>query len=465
VSRLLRVLAIVMLPATAAASPLGDPAIERAVFAGSTQSSPHSLELNPASLSTGSGTRIYVDGTMLLDSITIDRRTIDAAGSLADGPSYGESMWNPGGSVGIYHVGVRFAVGAALLATTPEQWAEGGDVTAYHTLGGWHHEYMGVIGGAYRWRRFSFGPSLELIDERVALRFARDTALEQGRDAVIAAGGLESPDAREVYRIDTTSGYLPGFNTVALTVGALAQVADGWWVGLSYHNPQGLFSSVRTDGTARVTRAPRDGGGTVRGDAQVRFTLPQWFRVGVRGRITDGLDLVTEARWTELSSFSQYDVRMFGLDLADAGVPEIYARPRGLRDQVTLQAGIEQVDTGQRWVLGGRVGVERGATASGKMSPLQFYPTSVTVDLAAQLRIAPDYTLQIGYGLGWAPRHDTARGAYDPLDRFHCIESGYDIDLPECRATREGYALDTASGVYGRVDNILRVTFVIAIRS
>ena len=477
-TRLLRPLALLLIacaPAAASASPFGDPAIERGVFAGSTSAHPWSLLLNPASLALTTGSHLHLTGVATIDRVAIDRRTVDPdTGELGDGPSVTATTWAPGGSFGGYTVSSsgRFAAGFRISLPNPEEMLDAGDALAYHAQGGRHREIVWAAGGAYRWRGLAFGASVQLVWSDVTLRFSRDTALDNGRDDVSggtgcdgAPCGLENPAAREDYRIDTRSTRLPsGANTVAATLGVVARLAEGWWLGLAYHSPPGLFSSIETTGTARVTRAPRDGGETLEGEATLRFNLPQRFRAGVRGRITEGLDLVGELRWDQLSSFQQYDVRMYGLELDAAGVPEVLPRPRGMRDQLALQAGVEQVDTGQRFVLGGRLGAERGAVADERLSALNAYGAAVTADVGVQVRIAPSWILQLGYGVRWAPDSDTGRGAYDPIDRLECIDSGLDIDEPECRALREGYALPTASGTYGRVDNVFRLNLRWAVR-
>lgn len=446
----------------AAASPLGDPAIERAVFGGTTHAQGSSLLLNPAALGLASGTHVHVSGALTYDAYTVDRRTVDpASGALGAGPHVSATTWSPGGAIGFYTVRpvVPLSVGVQVSLPPAEQRIPDEDAFAYHTLGGGHRARSWlVVGGAYRWRGLAFGATLHLVETNLELRFARDTALDAGR-ADAEATGFENPEARETYRIEARTTRLPSRkNTVGVTFGLVARIADGWVLGAAYHMPPGLYTSVETNGTAVVTRAPRDGGGTVRGEAQVRFTLPQRLRVGVRGRITPRLELVAEGMWDQLSTFERYDVRLLDLELQDAGVPERYIRPRGLRDQLAFQVGVEQVDVGERFQLGARVGAQRGATSPGHTSPGQIYPRALTADAGVQIRVASSWTLTLGYGLTWAPPVDTGRGAYDPIALLECIDTGYDIDTPVCRAVREGYALPTASGEYGRLDNVFRAS-------
>lgn len=444
--------------AQAHASPLGDPAVQRAVFGGSTAAHATSLQLNPAALALGNdGWYVHASASTTLDRVHVQRRVVDPdTGALSDGDSLTSLLWSPGGSLGFYKVGGRLSAGFQIALPSGEEFVEGKDVLGYHSHGGSHREFAWLVaGGAYRWRGFAFGASLRLVETRLHLAFDRDTALERGD---VSTTGFENPDAREHYDVVVDTGALPsGANTIAVAFGAVAELADGWWLGLSYHVPQGLFSGLTATGTVDVDRAPADNAAEpqISGEASVQFTMPWRLHLGIRGRILDGLDVVGEARWDRTSDLDQYDVRLYGLDLADAGVPEIYPRPRGLRDQLAIQGGVEQVDTGGRWLVGARIGVERGATRPSQMSALQVYPTALTLDAAAQLRLDAAWTLQLGYGLAWSPTRDTARGAYDPLDRLACIDAGFDIDDPACASTRAGYGLPTASGTYGRLDNVL----------
>jgi long-subunit fatty acid transport protein len=478
-SRALACLGLICAWATPAAmaSPLGDPAIERAVFGGATQPGPQAMVVNPATLGLATGTHLHAGGSASLDRVSIDRRVVDpASGALADGPSARATLWSPGAAVGLYTVNSSGTFAAGLQARLPTSEAmieDAAGVLAYHSMGGHHRELVPfVIGGAYRWRGLAVGASVQLVQNRVALRFARDTALEAGRDEVIGGTacdggpcGFEHPAARELYAIDARTTWLPSAgNTVAATFGVVARLAPGWWIGAAYHAPPGVFSTVETTGHATVTRAPRDGGGALEGEATVRFSLPQRIRLGLRGRATDTLEVIAEARWEQLSTFRRYDVRLHGLELADAGIPELMVRPRGLRDQISVQAGLEQIDLGQRLVAGARLGFERGATARTRLSPLQVDPDGVTADLGLQLRIAPAWTVQLGYGLRWAPAAATGRGAYDPIARLDCIESGHNIDSPVCRQVREGYGLPTAAGTYRRIDNVARLGLQVTIQ-
>jgi hypothetical protein len=176
----------------------------------------------------------------------------------------------------------------------------------------------------------------------------------------------------------------------------------------------------------------------------------------MRGRVVPWLDVVAEARWEETSTMNQYDVRLYGPEVE--GLPEVIERPRGLRDQLAFEAGVEQVDVGQRFVLGGRIGLERGVTGDSRLSAFNPYPFAGIADAGAQIRIAPQLVLQLGYGVSWARTGDTGGGAYDPLAVIDCVDAGHDIDDPACTKVRDGYGLPTASGSYGRVAQMFRAS-------
>lgn len=430
--------------------------MQRAVFTGTTSAHPTSLLVNPSALALGlDGWYVHAGGSGAVERLRVRRRIVDPdSGALLSGPQNTSTMLSPGFNVGFYKVGARISAGLQIGLPIAEDFHEGKDNWGYHTRGGVHREYAAVFGGAYRWRGLAFGTSLFWVRSGLRLAFDRDTALERG---AVDGVGFENPDAREHYIVRVGTGWLPSAaNTIAVMFGAVVKVTEGWTVGASYHVPQGLFSGLTATGDVQVTRAPNDGAAeeTITGEATVRFRLPWRLRVGVRGRLAENLDIVAETRWERTSDFAAYDLRMYGLELSDAEVPEIYPRPRGLRDQLALQAGVEQVDTGGRALLGGRIGVERGYTADARLSPLNARPFALTADAGVQLRLDPSWTLQLGGGVAWSPTTDSGRGDYDPIQRLDCIDAGFDIDHPACETVRRGYGLPTASGVYQRVGGV-----------
>src|SRR5690606_4108272 len=94
-------------------------------------------------------------------------------------------------------------------------------------------------------------------------------------------------------------------------------------------------------GDVEVDRAPRDGGGTIRGAARVTYELPWGFHAGARGPLAGPWEDVADASYLTLSRQGSFDLRMYGGELADANVPDWYPRYRGLNDVLIVSAGVE----------------------------------------------------------------------------------------------------------------------------
>src|SRR6185436_13283713 len=119
------------------------------------------------------------------------------------------------------------------------------------------------------------GAALSHQNTLLRLRYARDTALENGHgaggiDSDCGAGpcGVTNARATEIDEIDVSSPTLSTSN-LKVTIGGVMQIAREVWLGVGYHTPHGFAVQNELAGTARVTRAPRDGGGTLDGDSIV----------------------------------------------------------------------------------------------------------------------------------------------------------------------------------------------------
>ncbi|HKE19597.1 MAG TPA: hypothetical protein VKB80_32190 [Kofleriaceae bacterium] len=457
---------------SASASPLEDPTAGGAVFSGPTQAHASSIFLNPAALGfAGPGLHLHIGGSLRLDSIQVDRSVVDPdSGRLSPGASVGTTTWSPGGTLAVYGTVLeeRAVFGASLHTTTFDRFPAGHDAIGYQVLGGYQYQGLASFAGCFRladW--FMFGLGISLGYAGLHLDFARDSALEAGSDPQRGVGsdcggkpcGFENPEAREVYRLSTSTGGVDGLfelENIALSLGLAAQPSTGWWVTLSVVSPPGAIPgqgyALVLQGDTEYTTAPRDGGEVHRGLAEVTYRMPYSLWFGVRGPILPGYDLVTSARWQNLSQHDVYDVRMYGGDLTAAGAPEWYPRFRGLRDVFQLSAGLEGQESG-RTRFGGRVRVETGATTDRSISPLQIDGFDVGAAAGVELRLSQHVALQLGYDLSWFPQVTSRNSDFDPIARVECVDSGYDFDA--CGAVRDGRAVPTAAGSYGRVRNSL----------
>ncbi len=464
----LGLLGAIAVTSPAAASPLEDPTAGGAVFTGPTSAHASSIFLNPAALGFARrGLHLHLGGSLRLDSIGVDRRTVDPeTGALGDGPSVSTTTWSPGGTMAVYGSVLQdqAVLAAAIHTTTFDRFPSGVDALGYHVLGGYVYQGLFSLAGCFRpadWFLFGLGVSIGYAG--LELDLARDTALEAGgggergiaSDCGGAPCGFENPEARETYRLSTATGGLGGLfakENLAVSLGVAVKVKNDWWVTLSVASPPGAIPArdyaLVLEGDAAIESAPRDGGEVHRGVAEITYRMPYLVWLGARGTILPGYDLVTSARWQNLSRHDLFDIRLYGGDLASAGVPEWYPRYRGMRDVFQATVGLEGQEVG-RTRLGGRLRAESGATTDATVSPLQIDGLDLGAGVGVELRLTQNVVLQLGYDLSWFPEVASDDSAFDPMARVACVDSDYDFD--QCGAARVGRAVPTAAGRYRRL--------------
>lgn len=441
------------------ASPRTDPTSGRAVFTGATAEHASSITLSPAALALAVGNELYLALTSTLEQTTIQGPGVDVH----------DTTPAPGGVLAIlWRTSERLRIGFEARLPPPEDLLEGHDDLRYHTLGVGERRYAATVGVGVRISsRVMFGASLTHENIFLRLRYARDSALANGRgangidsDCGGAPCGIGNPAASELWDVDVRSPYLAAGN-LKVNIGFLVRLASDVWIGLAYHTPPGGDIQTTLDGTLSVTRAPRDGGSVIGGAANVSISYPASVDGEVRARLPADLVARIGGRWEDLSRFQAYDVRGTGSKLVQAGLPEWTERARGLHDSFAMWGGIEQIDTGDIARFGGRVGFETSAHDEQNTSPMQVSPFSFTVDAGVQLRAQKGaaWVLQLSYGLAYFPNVTVTDSAYDPQHRIDCIDSGFDYSTAACAATRHGYALPSANGEYGKLEHALRLGF------
>lgn len=459
------------LHAIAHASPDSDPTKGRAVFTGAATANPTAIEINPAALGLRDVDEIYVAATGTLNHLSITPRTLDIdSGSLTDGPAISDSLASPGGMAAyVWHNGKdgRITLGVALHSAPAERFIAGEDALRYFTLGGSFRTIGGSIASSIRVSsRFYFGLSLSLHTSFFELKFARDTALEAARDPARGIDsdcgngtpcGVGNPAAAERYDVSARTSWVALENLVA-TLGFIVKITPDITLGVGYHNPPGLALQNELTGTMSVERAPRDGGGFVDGGATVYLQQPASIDAEVKTHLPYDLDLHVGGRWSDLSRMQDYDVRGYGSFFPGAGIPEWQPRARGFHDPFAFWAGVEQGGHEAPLALGGRIGFETSALANDKTSPLSVAPLSFTADVGASYVLVPGkLVLQATYGVQYFPSVDVKDSAFDPRDRLACYDSGYDYSTTACKGVRLGYALSSAAGDYGRIEQAARI--------
>jgi long-subunit fatty acid transport protein len=445
--------------AHALASPRTDSTVGRAVFTGAATANATSIDLNPAALGLGVKTEIYLAALGVVDRYAIE--TADA--SITD------YTLAPGGQAAfIWHTGgeSRITLALQLAKVSPADRFLEHEALRYHTLGGYHLTVspLTIAASLRLTERIHVGVSIGGQSTFMKLRYARDSALDAGRDpdrgvdsdCGDAPCGIGNPLAAERYQVEASSG-LFSTDVITANLGLVARVAREVWLGLAYHAPPGLAVQNELTGTMQVRRSPRDGGERLAGASTVYISQPMSFDAELRARVRDDLDVHVGGRWEHLSRFQAYDVRGYGSTFGPVGIPEWQPRPRGFENTFALWGGVEQVERDVPVIFGGRIGVESRAVPDARTSPLTIAPTSLTLDGGVQWRFADHWVLQATYGLQFFPRVRVTDSAFDPLARLACIDANYDYTTDACAAVRTGYAIPSAAGSYSRHEHAMRL--------
>ena len=471
--RRILIVTLVCAAASATASPRSDPTTGRAVFTGATMPHATSLSLDPAALGLGQLDQVYVAITGVLDQLHIALDKIDLdTGAHTAGPKVRNVEASPGAMIAfIYHVaGDQFTLGFEARTNPRESFPANRTALRYLTLGDGERDWLASVGGSFKVTGDLFvGASVSHQNTFLRLRYARDTALENGHgangldsDCGGAPCGVENPQATEIYDVGVRSRVLSTSN-LRVNIGAVYQLAHDMWLAVGYHTPPGFAVQTELTGKVNVTRAPRDVALGSDKDLEYRSVVEIQFPASVdaelRARMPGQLDLHIGGRWEDLSRLQAYDVRAFGSTLTRNGIPEWTERPRGMRDAFAVWGGVEQVDVGgaPRFLYGARVGFETEAVSDAQTSALTVSPASLTLDLGAQRRISRGVMVQLSYGLQYFPKVDATHSAFDPRDRVTCLENGFDYSTAACRSVRDGYAIPTAAGTYERIEHAVRI--------
>lgn len=469
IERRILTLAVLGAMSSAHASPRTDPTVGRAVFTGATMPHATSISLDPAALGLSAFDEIYLAISGMIDQLHISLDRVDASGNHTPGARVRDVELAPGAAIAfIYHLaGEAVTLGFEARTAPPEVFPASRGALQYHTRGGGERDWLASAAASIKATNdLFFGASLSHQNTFLRLSYARDTALENGH---LARGvdspcggapcGVENPLATELYDVTVQSPWLSTSN-LRVNVGGIMQIARDVWLGVAYHTPPGFAVQTELAGQVEIARAPRDvvgdAPGTIGGESVVVIQLPASVDAELRARLPYKLDLHVAGRWEDLSRLQAYDVRTFGSTLPRNGIPEWTERPRGMHDSFALWGGVEQVDTGQTLLFGGRAGIETSSVDARRTSPLTVAPTSFTLDAGVQLR-ASHLILQLSYGVQYFPTVNATNSAFNPVDRINCIESNYNYALPACQAVRDGYAIPSAAGDYTRIEHALRL--------
>jgi hypothetical protein len=458
-------LAVSCVAASAWASPRTDPTAGRAVFTGAATPHATSIGLDPAALGLVPFDQLYLAITGVIDQLHADLDRFEGD-TLVPGSQVRNVEVAPGAMIAfIYHLaGDSFTLGFEAHTTPPETFPSGGTALQYHVSGGGERDWVASVGASYKVTDGIFvGASLAHQNTFLRLRYARDTALDRPQAPNAARFG--DPEAAEQWNVGVSSPTLSTSN-LRVNIGAMVEVTRDVWLGVGYHTPPGFAVQSELVGHVDIDRAPRDieadpgHVAALRGQALVEIQLPASVDAELRARLPGELELHVGGRWEDLSRLQAYDVRTYGTVLPRYGIPEWTVRPRGMHDSFAGWAGVEQRyhgQVGETLLLGGRIGFETSAVSTSQTSPLTVSPTSLTLDLGAQVRIARGLIAQLSYGLQYFPTVDVQSSEFDPRFRSDCVDSNYNYSTHACTAVRNGYAIAPATGTYDRIEHALRL--------
>ncbi len=450
-----------LVPEPADASPMEDTSLGGAVFTGPTSGHASSFFVNPAALGlSGQGSHLHLGGSGQLSSLYINRNTLNIDGTQSPGDSATSHTLTPGGIIAYYGSfqdnSAHF--GAALYSPSVQRFPSNQPLLGYHTEGGQLTQGMLTFAGSYGFagRRLLIGLGVSIGYSSLHLKFSRDSALDGGSSSDTGINsdcggspcGYENAQAREHYDIEVGNPFalqsVFALKNLSASVGIAYNLPDKSWIGLGYVALPGSFGKLSLSGTATVTRSPRDSGAEEQATAEVGFRMAQMVFLGYRRPVLADYEFVGNLRWQDWSRHDQFDIRLFGGGLGGA-VPEWMPRYRGMHDTVRLSGGIESNDR-QRHRFGARLRLESSSGSNSVANAAHIPGASATLATGAELRVADQWVVGLGYELGWTPTLDPAGGAFDPTLAVGCVDSQYAFDA--CKAARDGRALSTASGSY-----------------
>ncbi|MCP4447549.1 MAG: hypothetical protein GY811_19745 [Myxococcales bacterium] len=451
----------VLCPKPADASPMEDTSLGGAVFTGPTSGHASSFFVNPAALGlAGRGTHYHFGASAQLNSLYIDRDVVGVDGSIASGDPASSHTPTPGGLIAWHSSSEQNEAhfGLALYTPSVQRFPANEPLLGYHSEGGQLAQGMLTLAGSYRISgRYLVGLGISIGYSSLRLKFARDSVLDGGSstesginsDCAGTPCGYENPQAREHYDIEVGNSFslrniFFSAQNISASVGVAYQLPDKSWLGLGYVYLPGAFGKLSLSGTATITRSPLEGGGQELATAEIGFRMAQMVSLGYRRAVLSEFDLVTSLRWQDWSRHDQFDIRLFSGQLNETS-PEWMPRYRGMHDVWRLSGGIESNDR-QRHRIGARIRLESSSGAPATANALLVPGGSATIVTGAELRVADQWVVGLGYELGWTPRSDDIGTAFDPRQAVACVDTGYAFD--ECGAARNGRALSTASGSY-----------------
>lgn len=430
---------------------------------------------NPAGLSLGAGTRLYLDATLAVRSFTYDRdpRAIDnplAEGEVAAGTPI-ELIGANSGEASLFAVAVAPFGG---IVTDFGVEGLGVGLALYVPFGGasaWERkpaddEHPGVIDGPQRWwaiegqvttlyisagagwripeTRLSVGAALNITQSVVHTTRARNAS---GHDHMVAING----NLQEGRALVDASGFEP-----AAGAGLIYEVLpEALWLGLSYQS-QPNFGETVLDGETTLVQATAPPTTT---RVKLFHSLPDVWRFGARWRPSSAHELRLSGdyqRWSVLDRQTVVEV--------DGGRSTLAVIPRYWQDSFGVKASWSYYATERVELMFG-AGFDSNAIPDRTLEPGLFDTDKFAFSAGARLRLPEPFVLSLTYtqvvalGRTLAPRGWVIDGTdRPPVDDASITETDLS-GLGLTRAERTPDPAGTYQSLTGTLSAIVEVEF------
>ena len=414
-----------------------------------TTDNPTAMYYNPAGLSLGAGTRLYIDGNFAWRSFTYDRDPA-AIDNASDGTGVGETAFTPLGDgvransgeaslmnfIAAPFVGVASDFGVKGLGLGLSFYAPFGGSSQYDQA----EDISGLPGakdGPQRWwaiegtirsvyltaaasyriapARLSLGMSVNAVKSEVNTIRARNL---DGTDNLIEqAGSLEGRALLNTSSWDLSVG-----------AGLIWEPVDRLWFGLSYQSAPG-FGETEQKGEAKLNFGRSD---TDTVNVSLFQTLPDVYQAGMRWRSSDQWEFRLFGNYIRWSVFESQCVLQDGLvngreqncayDLeadriasdqnqtSELGQPLVFI-PRQWKDGFAVRAGTSYWFSSDVEVFGG-AGFDSSAVPDETLEPALFDTDKYTISLGGRFTfLDDDFALGMTYTqVIYMPREIDPRG-------------------------------------------------------
>ena len=453
---LLAAASLILVAASAAASPIDDPFVTGMSFSGPTSGDLGAIYWNPAALGLMRGFQLMVAGTARWSSVGASLPA--GAANATDFRQPFQWPPGPGGYVALGYGSDRFTLAFATYMPYLEQIhfpisATGNEPTRYQVL-------------SVDLRNLALVPAL-------AIRFGNDLRIGLSSGFMFSTGSLSFAEdlggmqnAADDARYDINSGQGIGDAKFSVTLGG-----GIYWrhknleLGLSYqsHPLAGQLGGVEVAGdTTTVTRPPSQGGGfaTCGGQSSrcvfgdIAYRLPDVFIGGATWHLRPGLELNVMARWLWTHEHDRIDIRLVGPTLEADGLPQHIVLYRGFHDVVDTRARIAYWWR-ERLRIGAELRVENGAVDSNAVNASAVDGWQVEPVILAELRLSRRFWLGAGYGLTIMPNVTVTNSIFGRT--APCTDG--DLNGAACQARANGTDRPSANGTYTSLVQDFGLTF------